>query len=80
MLDLVVHAPTGAMLHQFWEMVLRTSASTALSTSNSRCGPGADSLVNYQATAPCRSVKVPVGPSAPMVAMATMASVPSVTV
>lgn len=34
----------------------------------------------HQPRAPCRSVKVPVGPSAPMVAIATIASVPSVTV
>ena len=32
----------------------------------------------YQPTVPWRSTKVPVGPSGPMVAMATMASVPSV--
>ena len=34
----------------------------------------------HQLTTPCRSVKVPVGPSWAMVAMATTASVPSVTV
>ncbi|OSY52673.1 hypothetical protein BG846_01662 [Streptomyces fradiae ATCC 10745 = DSM 40063] len=34
----------------------------------------------YQAIAPCRSRKAPVGPSLPMVASATIASVPSVTV
>lgn len=50
-------------------------------------GPAAPDLVpaplfgqRHQLTTPCRSLNVPVGPSEPMVAMATTASVPSVTV
>lgn len=58
--------------------VYRELEATALRARVWSCAPERPGL--YQAIAPCRSRKVPVGPSAPMVASSTIASVPSVTV
>jgi hypothetical protein len=60
----------------------RTAACVEVQRRMFQAGAGhvANSGVDHQATAPCRSRKVPVGPSVPMVASPTIASVPSVTV